>query len=129
MTADPAGPVSSPLPSSSAAPSPSAVPTSEDAVALAVSHMDVAYRVRGEDRLALRDVSFSIGRGESYGLVGESGSGKSTVALALVRYLPRNGRVSKGTLSINGQDPLSMGKTALRDLRGRPGAMVYQEPG
>jgi peptide/nickel transport system ATP-binding protein len=91
--------------------------------------MDICYRVRGQDRLALRDVSFTIGRGESYGLVGESGSGKSTVALALVRYLPRNGRVSAGTISINGLDPLSMGKSALRDLRARTVSMVYQEPG
>ncbi|MBV9207928.1 MAG: ABC transporter ATP-binding protein [Actinobacteria bacterium] len=96
---------------------------------LVVSDMDVTYRVRGRDRLALRDVSFSIGRGESYGLVGESGSGKSTAALALVRYLPRNGRVSAGTISINGQDPLAMGKGALRQLRARTVSMVYQEPG
>ena len=110
-------------------------PTSEPPVpgdttpALEVSHLDVAYRVRSQDRLALRDVSFSIGRGESYGLVGESGSGKSTVALALVGYLPRNGRVSGGTISINGRDPLSMGKSALRDLRAKTVSMVYQEPG
>ena len=91
--------------------------------------MDVTYRVRGQDRLALRDVSFSIERGESYGLVGESGSGKSTVALALVRYLPSNGRVSGGTISINGLDPLSMGAGALRDLRAHTVSMVYQEPG
>ena len=97
--------------------------------ALIVSNMDVTYRVRGQDRLALRDVSFSIGRGESYGLVGESGSGKSTAALALVRYLPSNGRVSAGTISINGLDPLSMGKRALRQLRARTISMVYQEPG
>ncbi|HWM96614.1 MAG TPA: oligopeptide/dipeptide ABC transporter ATP-binding protein, partial [Streptosporangiaceae bacterium] len=97
--------------------------------ALIVSNMDVTYRVRGQDRLALRDVSFSIGRGESYGLVGESGSGKSTAALALVRYLPSNGRVSAGTISINGLDPLSMGKRALRELRARTISMVYQEPG
>ena len=64
---------------------------------LAVGHLDVTYRVRGQDRRALRDVTFEIGQGESYGLVGESGSGKSTVALALTRYLPRNGRVSAGT--------------------------------
>ncbi len=96
---------------------------------LSVSHLDVAYRVRGRDRLALRDVSFTIARGESYGLVGESGSGKSTAALALVRYLPRNGRVSAGTVSINGRDPLSMGRAALRDLRARTVSMVYQEPG
>jgi peptide/nickel transport system ATP-binding protein len=102
---------------------------SEDSTALSVSHLDVTYRVRGQDRLALRDVSFSVGRGESYGLVGESGSGKSTAALALVRYLPSNGRVSAGTVSINGLDPLSMGPGALRDLRARTVSMVYQEPG
>ena len=97
--------------------------------ALVVSNMDVTYRVRGQDRLALRNVSFSVGRGESYGLVGESGSGKSTAALALVRYLPSNGRVSGGTISINGLNPLSMGKRDLRQLRARTISMVYQEPG
>src|SRR6266404_333691 len=103
--------------------------SASDSPALSVSHMDVTYRVRGQDRLAVRDVSFSIARGESYGLVGESGSGKSTVALALVRYLSRNGRVSGGTFSINGLDPLWMGSSALRDLRAHTVSMVYQEPG
>jgi peptide/nickel transport system ATP-binding protein len=96
---------------------------------LAVEHLDVSYRVRGQDRLALRDVTFQIGRGESYGLVGESGSGKSTAALALTRYLPRNGRISAGEISINGMNPLAMGPAALRGLRARTVSMVYQEPG
>ena len=96
---------------------------------LSVGHMDVAYKVRGRDRLALRDVSFEVGRRESYGLVGESGSGKSTVALALTRYLPRNGRVSAGTVTINGADPLAMSGADLRHLRARTVSMVYQEPG
>jgi len=104
------------------------VTTLEVANALDISQLDVTYRVRGRDRLALRDVSFSIGRGESYGLVGESGSGKSTVALAVARYLPRAGRVSAGIISVNGQDELSMGARALRDLRARTVSMVYQEP-
>ena len=97
--------------------------------AVTVSHLDVTYQVRGQDRRALRDVSFEIGRRESYGLVGESGSGKSTVALALTRYLPRNGRVSAGEIRINGADPLAMGREALRELRARQVSMVYQEPG
>jgi peptide/nickel transport system ATP-binding protein len=97
--------------------------------ALEVSHLDVTYRVRETGRLAVKDVSFAIERGESYGLVGESGSGKSTVALALVRYLPRNGRVSGGTISINGKDPLAMRGGALRELRATTVSMVYQEPG
>src|ERR1700745_136213 len=87
-------------------PAPDAAAGPENAVQ--VEHLDVSYRVRGRDRLALRNVSFQIARNESYGLVGESGSGKSTVALALTRYLPRNGRVTGGTISINGQDPLAL---------------------
>jgi peptide/nickel transport system ATP-binding protein len=97
--------------------------------ALAVEHLDVTYRVRGQARRALRDVSFQIGRSESYGLVGESGSGKSTAALALTRYLPRNGSVTAGSIRINGMDPLAMGPAALRGLRARTVSMVYQEPG
>jgi len=96
---------------------------------LEVEHLEVTHRVRGHDRRALRDVSFQIGRRESYGLVGESGSGKSTVALALTRYLPRNGRVTGGRISISGQDPLAMDGAALRELRARTVSMVYQEPG
>ena len=61
--------------------------------------------------------------------MGESGSGKSTIALALTRYLPRNGRVSAGSVSINGTDPMSLRGSALRDLRARTVSMVYQEPG
>jgi peptide/nickel transport system ATP-binding protein len=94
-----------------------------------VEHMDVTYRVRGQDRLALRNVSFQVGQRESYGLVGESGSGKSTAALALTRYLPRNGRVSSGSIAINGQDLLSLDSEDLRELRARTVSMVYQEPG
>ncbi|MGO9964750.1 MAG: dipeptide ABC transporter ATP-binding protein [Acidimicrobiales bacterium] len=96
---------------------------------LEVSHLDVAYRVRDNDRLALRDVSFSIGRQESFGLVGESGCGKSTTALAITQYLPRNGRVSGGSVVVNGQDPVKMDKHALRKFRARTISMVYQEPG
>jgi peptide/nickel transport system ATP-binding protein len=96
---------------------------------LVVANLDVTYRVRGQRRPAVRDVSFQIGNRESYGLVGESGSGKSTVALALTRYLPRNGLVTGGSISIAGKDPLSMSGAALRDLRARTVSMVYQEPG
>ena len=115
MTATAAGP----------APGPATTPQA----AVLVEHVEVSYRVRGQDRLALRDISFQIGRNESYGLVGESGSGKSTVALALTRYLPRNGRVSAGSIRIAGRDPLAMNAAELRQLRAREVSMVYQEPG
>jgi peptide/nickel transport system ATP-binding protein len=97
--------------------------------ALTVDDIDITYRVRGRDLTTVRDVSFRIGRGESYGLVGESGSGKSTIALAVVRYLARNGRVSKGKIAIDGRDVLAMRGEELRKLRQNTVSMVYQEPG
>jgi peptide/nickel transport system ATP-binding protein len=100
-----------------------------ETVVLDAAHVDVSYNVRGTDRLAVRDVSFQIGRRESFGLVGESGSGKTTVALAVTRYLARNGRVSAGSITVNGQDVASLGQHDLRLLRARTVSMVYQEPG
>ena len=97
--------------------------------ALAVEGVDITYRVRGRDLVTVREVSFRIGRGESYGLVGESGSGKSTMALAVVRYLARNGRVSQGRIAVDGRDVLAMSDSELRKLRQSEVSMVYQEPG
>jgi peptide/nickel transport system ATP-binding protein len=96
---------------------------------LDAAHVGVTYTVRGADRLAVRDVSFAIGRRESFGLVGESGCGKSTTALAITRYLPRNGRLSSGAITVNGQDIAAMHAEALRSFRARAVSMVYQEPG
>ncbi len=97
--------------------------------ALSVQNIDITYKVHGRDLTTVRDVSFRIGRGESYGLVGESGSGKSTIALAVVRYLARNGRVSQGKIAIDGRDVLAMRGDELRKLRANTVSMVYQEPG
>jgi peptide/nickel transport system ATP-binding protein len=97
--------------------------------ALQIRDLDVVYRVRGRDRQVLRDVSFSIARGESYGLVGESGCGKSTAALAIVRYLPRNGRVRGGSIEIDGRDVVRLNEGQLRRLRADAVGMVYQNPG
>jgi peptide/nickel transport system ATP-binding protein len=97
--------------------------------ALEVSDLELVYRVRGVDRPVLRGVSFAIERGRSYGLVGESGCGKSTAALGIVRYLPRNGRISGGTVSVAGQNVLSLGTRGLREYHARTVSMVYQSPG
>ncbi len=100
-----------------------------DAAALDVDGLELVYRVRGIDRVVLRGVSFAIERGRSYGLVGESGCGKSTAALGIVRYLPRNGRITAGSISVAGQDVLALGGKSLREYHARTVSMVYQNPG
>ena len=97
--------------------------------ALELEDLDVVYRVRGRDRQVLRGVSLVVRRGEAYGLVGESGCGKSTAALAVVQYLPRNGRVRSGEIRIDGRDVLSRSRSEVRALRARDVSMVYQNPG
>jgi peptide/nickel transport system ATP-binding protein len=97
--------------------------------ALEVRDLDVAYRVRGRERQVLRGVTLEIAPGESYGLVGESGCGKSTAALAIVQYLPRNGRVQAGTIAVAGQHVVGLRGRALRRYRANTVSMVYQSPG
>jgi peptide/nickel transport system ATP-binding protein len=103
--------------------------TEQMGAALELSDLELAYRVRGVDRRVLRGVSFAIERGRSYGLVGESGCGKSTVALSIVRYLPRNGRVTGGRITVAGHDVLALRGGALRAYHARTVSMVYQNPG
>jgi peptide/nickel transport system ATP-binding protein len=97
--------------------------------ALELRDLDVVYRVRGRDRQVLRGVTLTVGRGEAYGLVGESGCGKSTAALAIVQYLPRNGRVRSGEILIDDRDVLSLSRAELLRLRADAVSMVYQNPG
>ncbi|UVK44235.1 ABC transporter ATP-binding protein [Mesorhizobium sp. AR07] len=97
--------------------------------ALELHDLSVAYRVAGRNRAVLRNLSLNIGQGEAYGLVGESGCGKSTVALTVVRYLPRNGSITGGAISLDGQDVMKLDAEALRRARAASVSMVYQDPG
>ena len=96
--------------------------------ALQIEGLSVSFETpRGEVR-ALRDVTFDIGVGEVFGLAGESGSGKSTLAYAIMRALAPNARVAGGAIRFAGDDLLTLAPAALRGIRGRRIAMVYQDP-
>ncbi len=100
-----------------------------DAPALDIRDLDVAYSVRGKDRQVLRGVTLQVARGEAYGLVGESGCGKSTAAMAVMRYLPANGRVRGGSIEVAGANVMELGRRDLRRWRASDVGMVYQNPG
>ncbi len=75
----------------------------------------------------VRDVSFSIDRGERLGIVGESGCGKSITALALMSLLPPNSVVS-GQILLDGQDLVNTDRRELNRIRGNRIGMIFQEP-
>lgn len=96
--------------------------------ALNISDLNVVYSVRGVDRPVIRGLNLNIAEGEAYGLVGESGCGKSTTAFSIVRYLPPNGRVTGGSITLGSTDILKLGQRDLRRLRATEISMVYQSP-
>lgn len=76
---------------------------------------------------AVRDISFSLARGETLGLIGESGCGKSITALSLLGLLPDSATVA-GSIRFDGQELVGASDDTLRHLRGNRIGMIFQEP-
>jgi oligopeptide/dipeptide ABC transporter ATP-binding protein len=96
---------------------------------LDVEDLHVAYRTRaGGDYPALAGVSFGVQAGEILGVLGESGSGKSTLAAAMLRLLPANGKIQKGTVRFEGRDLLQAHPRELQKIRGGRVGLIFQEP-
>ncbi len=76
----------------------------------------------------VRDVSLRVAAGETLAIVGESGSGKTLTGLAILGLLPPAARVVAGEAYVDGQDTLRMTEPALRRLRGRGAAIIFQDP-
>jgi len=78
---------------------------------------------------AVDDITFRLKRGETLGIVGESGSGKSVTNLSIIRLIPSPpGKIVSGQVLFNGQDLLSLRDDAIRKIRGRRIAMIFQDP-
>ncbi|MBI2916860.1 MAG: ABC transporter ATP-binding protein [Chloroflexi bacterium] len=74
-------------------------------------------------------VSFSVGRGEIFGLVGESGCGKSITCLSLMRLVPQPaGKIVGGRILFEGRDLLKLGESEMRRYRGRHISIILQDP-
>ena len=84
-------------------------------------------RVVYGERVAVRDVSLTLGHGEAVGLVGFSGSGKSTLVAATLGLLPAGGRVAGGHVRFAGEDLLAAGPARMRELRGAQIGYVTQD--
>jgi peptide/nickel transport system ATP-binding protein len=94
---------------------------------LELRNLGITYRTDRGVVSAVDDVSLQLPRGASIGLVGESGSGKSTIAMAIMRLLPANARVT-GEVLMNGVDLTRLSERQLsREWRWRQMSMVFQK--
>jgi oligopeptide transport system ATP-binding protein len=96
---------------------------------LSVRDLVVRFRTHDGTVYAVNGVSFDLDEGETLGLVGESGCGKSVTNLAVMRLLPSPaGRIEGGQVVFEGLDLLGLDEPAMRDLRGKDIAMIFQDP-
>jgi|SRR5271170_319908 len=96
---------------------------------LEIQDLQVAYHSpAGGECAALAGVSFEVRAGEILGVLGESGSGKSTLGTALLKLLPPNGRIHKGSIRFEGQDLLQAQPRELQKIRGGRVSLIFQEP-
>ena len=80
----------------------------------------------GDDVVIVKDVDFSIARGEVLALIGESGSGKTTIALSLMGYARSGCHITGGRIRIGQREVLSMDEAALEGMRGCDVAYIAQ---
>ena len=102
---------------------------------LEVNDLTTEFSTENGTVKAVRDVSFYVDKGEVLGIVGESGSGKSQTMFSIMGLLAANGKVTKGSIKIDGKEisPLSFDsnkkyEATMDDIRGNDMAMIFQDP-
>jgi oligopeptide/dipeptide ABC transporter ATP-binding protein len=96
---------------------------------LSIRNLAVEFKTDDGIVHAVDDITYDVFPGETLGIVGESGSGKSVSTLSVLGLIPQPpGRIVSGEALFKGTDLLKLKKRALRDVRGKEIAMIFQDP-
>ena len=93
---------------------------------LEVKNLNMSYKTIDGDVEAVKDVSFTVKEGESFGIVGESGCGKTSVAMSLLQLQADNGKITKGEIIFDGVNIASLSESQLRKVRWNGISIVFQ---
>ena len=95
---------------------------------LQVNNLSVSFQTYAGTVQAVRDVSFTLNRGETLAIVGESGSGKSVTTKALLGILPASGKITGGSILYDGHDLTKYSDRDFSAIRGKRISLVFQDP-
>ena len=95
---------------------------------LEVRNLRIEYPSRHGVMAAVKDLSFTIEKGEILGVVGESGAGKSTIGNAVIDLLSPPGRIARGDVFLNGEKISGLSPDAIREIRGARIGFIFQDP-
>jgi len=93
---------------------------------LEVKNLNMSYKTIDGEVEAVKDVSFSVKEGESFGIVGESGCGKTSVAMSLLQLQADNGQITKGEILFDGKNIVELNESELREVRWSGISIVFQ---
>ena len=95
---------------------------------LSVNHLEVQFALRQGAVTALRDINFTLERGERLGIVGESGAGKSVLGFSIINLISKPGSITQGDVIYEGNNLAVMDNRQLSSIRGNQIAMIFQDP-
>lgn len=95
---------------------------------LEIKNLSVSFDTKNGEVEAVRDVSFSVKKGEVLAIVGESGCGKTVMSQSILKLLPRNSRIKSGQILMEGTDITNYKEKEMQRLRGTTLSMVFQDP-
>jgi peptide/nickel transport system ATP-binding protein len=95
---------------------------------LSVKNLGIRFRTNFGLVEAVKDISFTLERGEILGIVGESGSGKTVTCRAILGLLPKNALTPNGNIRFADQDILALPEEKLTHIRGEKISMIFQTP-
>ena len=95
---------------------------------LEVKNLSVSFDSPAGEIQAVRDVSFSLKKGEVLAVVGESGCGKSVLCKSIMKLLPSSARIKEGKILVRGCDITNYREQDMQKIRGKLFSMVFQDP-
>ncbi len=95
---------------------------------LEVRNLSVSFDSPKGEVQAVRDVSFSLKKGEVLAIVGESGCGKSVLCKSIMKLLPKSARIKEGSILVNGTDITGYRERDMQKIRGKVFSMIFQDP-
>ena len=93
---------------------------------LEVKNLSMHYDTLDGNVDAVKNVSFTVNSGESFGLVGESGCGKTSVAMTLLQLQPDNSVITEGSIKLEGKELIGLSENDLRKVRWDSISIVFQ---
>jgi len=95
---------------------------------LEVNNLFVSFTTEEGEVKAVRDVSFTLKKGETLAILGESGCGKSVLCKSILRILPENGLIKSGDVILAGENLTNLSEKAMNKVRGKEISMIFQDP-